>query len=68
MKHKISGSNVWLMPEGATPLAQDGRQLFYATADGSGSVIDLGDLVKSAEISFEIDTVARGGTQEEETR
>lgn len=42
-------SRVWVLPLGAEVLATDGRQAFYATEDGSGSVVDLG-FVKSISI------------------
>jgi hypothetical protein len=33
------------MPLGAEPLGNDGKQLFYGTEDGLGSVLPLGEML-----------------------
>lgn len=51
---------LWIMPAGAEVVGQDGKQVFYATEDGCGSVIPIGE----ATITFdEIDYPHRKAQQ-----
>lgn len=50
---ELSGGRLWIMPVGAEPLDVEGKQLWYATEDGTGSVVGHSILEGTLHVNFD---------------